>query len=80
MEGNFGLLEINCTFIGHIRELFDNTLLPRLRDRMIHGSHIKLERRFLVRCPSRFVSLILYMNSFIRRRVCPQLVNRSKEK
>ena len=46
---------------------------------MVHGGHIKFERGSLVRCPNRFVLLILDMNSIIRRCIRPQLIDRSGE-
>lgn len=77
LQSHFGPLEIDGTLVGHIRELFDDTFLPCLRDCMIHGGHIKFERRSLVRCPNRFVFLVLDMNGIIRRCICPQLIDRS---
>ena len=46
---------------------------------MIHGGHIKFERGFLVRCPNRFVFLVLDVNGLIRRCIRPQLIDRSGE-
>lgn len=79
LQSHFGPLEIDGTLVGHIRELFDDTFLPCLRDRMVHGGHIKFECGSLVRCPNRFVFLILDMNGLIRRCVRPQLIDRSGE-
>ena len=77
LQSHFGPLEIDGTLVGHIRELFDDTFLPCLRDRMIHGGHIKLERGPLVGRPNRFVFLVLDMNGIIRRCIRPQFIDRS---